>query len=440
MPLETVFGTLQAAGEAIMASGMPYHDSLHAALVAAYSVLLVPVVAFSILFYAIAVLGIRARRQPQPEPHDGPLPSVTVQIPTFNEPVAIRCAEACLAFDYPAKKLQIIIGDDSNYPTISKQIDAFAAKHRGRITVTRRGSNQGYKPGNLNYMLKHSKGEVLVIFDSDFMPEPGFLKRIVRPFADQQVACVQAKWSYANLGENVISKFASTLLMVYHNLLAPINQRLNVSLLFGSGEAVRRSVLQKLGGWKDWSMTEDVEFSLRALKEGYKNVYLKDLEVKGEVPFTQRGLSRQQKRWAYGNTRAFFDNIRWILLGKRFSLAQKSALTFTLLGYFSAPLFVAFAAVGFGVWFTGTPGSVDVFRFVTETGKILFLNSGFIFAGLVALARERWLHIGGKVFLSSLTYGILVSLSVFDGLIKAVTKRPMIWYMIPKKGNLMPAS
>lgn len=407
----------------------------HEVAIMLFNLVLIPVAIFSAIFYIIAIIGIKKHKgKNYSDLKVKQWPKVTIQIPTKNEKVAIRCAERCLSFDYPGK-FEVIIGDDSTDKSVSKEIDEFAKKHK-QIKVTRRGTNFGFKPGNLNHMLKYTNGDIIAIFDSDFLPTKNFLREIVKPFvADKKVACVQAKWDYDNLNQNRISRFATSILMVYHHLLAPINERLGVSLLFGSAEAVRKSTLEKLGGWKDWSMTEDVEFSLRVLKSGNKTVYLKDLCVPGEVPFNIRSLAKQQKRWAYGNAKAFFDNSRWLLFGKQFSIPQKIALLLTLVGYISAPFLVVFIILGFTTWFTGTPGVVDVPKFSWQTSQIFAINSGFLFATLVALRKEKRTRMIISVIGTSLTYGILVSVSVFDGLMKALAKKKMHWYLIRKVGN-----
>lgn len=410
----------------------------HEASALLFNMFLIPVAIFSAVFYIVAILSIRRKKESKyADVIVKKWPSVTVQIPTKDEIVALRCAEKCLAFDYKGD-FQVIIGDDSKDPASSRKIDEFARKNP-QVKVTRRGNNFGYKPGNLNHMLSFSKGEIIVVFDSDFIPPANFLQEIVKPFvADEKMACVQAKWDYINLGQNIVSKFASSILMVYHHLLAPINERLGVSLLFGSAEAVRTSALKKLGGWKEWSMTEDVEFTLRALKAGYKTVYLNDLLVPGEVPFNIRSLAKQQKRWAFGNAKAFFDNSRWILFGKQFSFLQKASLVITLVGYISAPFLVVFMLLGGITWFTGAPGVVDVAKFSSITGQMMLINSGFLFATLVALRKEKRARMIFSVVVASLTYGILVSISVFDGLMKALSKKKMHWYMIRKAGNEVP--
>ncbi|MBI4173956.1 MAG: glycosyltransferase [Candidatus Aenigmarchaeota archaeon] len=361
-------------------------------------------------------------------------PFVTVQIPTYNEPVALRCAVACLKLDYPKDRVEILIGDDSTDQQVSGMITAFARKHAGKVRVIRRKTNAGYKAGNLNNLLRHSKGEVVVVFDSDFVPARDFLKKAVQPFADEKIACVQSRWDFINADQNLVSKLASTILIVYHHLTMPLVNRYGMSFICGSAEAVRKSVLLELGGWQNGSLTEDTEFSLRVMQSGYRSVYLADLKTKGEVPFTFRGFKRQQMRWAYGTTKAFMDHAGMLVSGK-FSFTQKFYLAFILLGYVSAPV-LALLFISGTVNFITTPAApIDVAKFLSSLGKNMLLTSGFIVASTVALAKSRRLHMFLPAFLSSLTVGIIVSFSIANAFFKAVLKRPMEWYMIQKQGN-----
>ena len=406
---------------------------VHAFSTDIFHVLVVPVAIFSAFFYFFGFVGILQNKGVRRK-KTGYFPSVTVQIPTFNEPVAIRCAEHCMKMKYPKGKYEIIIGDDSSNKEVSDVIDDFARKHKGRIKVIRRPTNEGFKAGNLNNMLHHSKGEIIVIFDSDFVPPQDFLERIVQPFDDKKVACAQSKWSYINMDQSPTSKFASTVLMVYHNILARLNNAAGVALLFGSGEAVRKNTLEKLGGWQEGSVTEDVEFSVRALSKGYKIVYLPDLAVKGEVPYNVRSLRTQQRRWAYGNTKAFLEHKKSIFFGK-FSFVQKVLMSFTMLGYISSFFLVAFMFFGAVSFMTGEPSQINIMRLVLDVGINFILASGFTFAGIVALWKENKVGNTIVVFFSALTIGILVSLSVCNGIIKVIRGKPMYWTVIRKKGN-----
>ena len=410
-------------------------DVIHEFTFPVFQVFLLPMIFFSVFFYLLAISGIFLK--PNKRRYKGRFnwPLITIQIPTFNEPIALRCAKKCLELDYPENRLEIIIGDDSNDKNVSSLIDRFAKKHK-KIKITRRGSNIGFKPGNLNHMLKYSNGEIIVVFDSDFVPPKNFLKKVVPPFLeDERVGCVQAKWKYLNLKQNRVSKLASAALMVYQNILAVINQKNGVSLLFGSAEAVRKDTLVKLGGWQVGSLTEDVEFSLRLLKNGYKTVYVSDFKVPGEVPFTLKGYYRQQRRWAYGNIKVFLEHAKWLLFGRTLSAFQKSTVLLTLLGYLSAPFLIIFTLFGIVSFMTGNPEVIDFVKFSKETTWLFFVNGGFMFALITTLYKEKKLDMIWSVLASSVTVGFYTSVGIMVGIFNAILGRKMKWTLIEKRGN-----
>ena len=262
-------------------------------------------------------------------------PEVTVQIPTYNELAAIRCAKKCLDFDYPRDKYTIMIGDDSDNSDISETIQEFADKH-DNVQVTRRGHNLGFKPGNLNYMLSKTKGDIIVIFDSDFIPEKDFLKRIVTPFIEHQnISAVQARWKFIDRNKNLTTILGSTIGTLFHFICLPfINTYTKISFLCGSAEAIRKKDLIKLGGWRSGSFTEDIEFSLRLLKNGKKILYLEELECAGEVPHHAKDLYKQQMRWAYGVISSFKDHFTSIAKTTKINFKEKFFIWFFCSGYF----------------------------------------------------------------------------------------------------------
>jgi cellulose synthase/poly-beta-1,6-N-acetylglucosamine synthase-like glycosyltransferase len=222
--------------------------------------------------------------------------------------------------------------------------------------------------------------------------------------------------------------------MVYQRLIAPINEKLGVSLLFGSGEAVRKNLIVSLGGWQEGSLTEDVEFSVRALKSGYKILYLDNVKVSGEIPYTLKGLRTQQKRWAYGNLKAFLDHSNSILFGN-FSFRQKAMLLFTLLGYLSSFFFIPYIISSFIFFFSTPPAPIDWYKFSTETFKFVVATSGFMVAIATALSKERKLDMVSSVLSSALSIGIFTAASVCNGFLTALIGRKLQWNIIKKKGN-----
>ena len=371
------------------------------------------------------------------EKNDGELPFVTVQIPTFNELAAIRCAKSCLSFEYPKDKYEIIIGDDSNKPEISEKLQEFANEH-DLVKVIKRKNNEGYKPGNLNNMLEHSKGSILVIFDSDFMPQEDFLKRIVQPFMkDDKTAGVQARWAFVNASQNMITALGTTIVSIFHHVTIPfMHKSQKIAFLCGSAEAVRKEVLLKLGGWENGNFTEDIEFSLRLIKNGYRIEYLDDLECESEVPYTIRDLYRQQMRWAYGVISSWKKHFIGINKSKHINLLGKFYVQGILCsGYLLSLLLAGLFITGTLSLITHAPEPIKWGEFTFKLFRNIALTSGLLFASCIALMKANKSKLTLPMIASSFSYGLVVTYYVNVGIFKAVAKTPMEWYMLNKHGN-----
>lgn len=363
-------------------------------------------------------------------------PFVTIQIPTYNELAAIQCAKNCLNFDYPKDKYEIIIGDDSKDKEISKTLDEFA-KSEKIIRITRRGNNMGYKAGNLNHMLKFSKGEILVIFDSDFTPKRDFLKRIIAPFIhDKSIPAVQARWNSINAKQNIISTLGSTIISVCHKIMLPfIYKKRHFGFLCGSAEAVRKDLLIKMGSWKTGSLTEDIEYSLRLLKKDRRVVYLNDLECDGEVPHKAKDLYRQQMRWAYGVISSFKEHGKDITFNKKLTVEDKMYTYLDLSGYMISVLLMALFLTGFMSFITHTPEPINFVKFFSELGRNILLTSGLIVTSIIAQCMSKNAKSIPKIIGSFFSYGLVVVYYVNKGIYKAIFKKPMQWYMLNKNAN-----
>ncbi len=413
-------------------------DFLHNVFDNMFYVLLFIAFLASLIYLTISIFMMFKKHERKAEEScKGELPFVTVQIPTFNELAAIRCARSCLNFDYPKDKYEILIGDDSNNPDISKKLQEFA-KANSMVKVIKRESNAGYKPGNLNNMLGHSKGEIIVVFDSDFMPEEDFLARIVRPFMrDKNIAGVQARWKLVNFNQNMISALGSTIIYTCHHVTIPFMYgRRKITFLCGSAEAIRKSTLVELGGWENGNLTEDIEFSLRILEKGYKIEYMADLECNSEVPYTLKDLYKQQMRWAYGVVYSWKKHFISLARSKHLNWQDKLYMQCIFLsGYLVSVLLAGLFITGTLSFITHAPAPIEWGKLFYELARNILLTSGLIVASAVALVKAKKTKIALPMVASSFSYGLVVTYYVNVGIFKALAKVPMEWYMLNKQGN-----
>lgn len=402
-----------------------------------YLVLLVPVVFVSMLYYILSLTIIFLKKEKNTAKKLlKKYPFVSIQIPTYNDVVAIRCAERCLKMKYLKDRYEIIIGDDCTDKNISESIENFARKHPDMVKITRRPNRKGYKAGNLNNMLKYSRGEIIVIFDSDFIPPTDFLKKTIPHFENPKVACVQTRMGYLNPKQNIVTRYASSLLMMFHNFIIPLYNLVGLSFFCGSGAAIKKDILKEIGSWDENNITEDCEFSIRIIEHGYKNIYLHDEVSFGEVPFTLKGFINQQMRWGYGTNTTFINHLKSLMGHKKLGIHQKILLLLTIIGYVICPILIVFTASGV-VRSILEPSRAITYLDIFNTLFSFLVLSGFIFVGFFSLKKENKIEMFPSFIFGVLTVGILILITNSYALLKALFKKNMkTWNNTPKLGNL----
>src|SRR4029077_9881698 len=107
-------------------------------------------------------------------------PSVDVMIPIYSEPCDIleKTLIAAVAMRYPNKRIYIC--DDSHRLEVQKLAERYGATYL-------LGPRRHAKAGNLNNALTQSRGELIVIFDTDHIPVASFLEETVPYFVDPKL-------------------------------------------------------------------------------------------------------------------------------------------------------------------------------------------------------------------------------------------------------------
>jgi len=398
-----------------------------------YNLTLIPIIFFSISYILFSVMNLFLNEKRKRFPKLKELPFVSVQIPTFNDPIAERCVQKCTEFDYPRDRFEIMIVDDSTSIQTQLLLSRYEDKYRGLVKYIHRSSRQGFKPGALRNAMKQARGEVIVVFDADWIPKKDFLRKVVQPFSDPKVALVQTRQGFYNHKTNIITRFAAYLLMVYHAIMMPINNRLNCVFFCGTAGAIRRKPFEEVGGWNLDSITEDSDLIVRLLKKGYKTKYL-NIETPSEVPDTFEAFIKQQMRWCYGNVRVFMDNAKDIMFGKGFSLRQRLMITYITLGNLAAPIVVLMTIFGFSGWFLGEPSLFSWQDMITLGSRVL-LTAGFIIMGLIALFKLKRLGEFRHLILSLFTVGLVLAVANSIAFYRAVFNKGLHWHCTPKIAN-----
>jgi cellulose synthase/poly-beta-1,6-N-acetylglucosamine synthase-like glycosyltransferase len=234
------------------------------------------------------------------------LPRVTIQLPIYNEQYVVeQLIEQVSKMDYPHELLDIQILDDSTdetHPFTERLVAEYKATGLP-IEYIHRSHRHGYKAGALQNGLLTAKGEIVAIFDADFLPPADFLQRTVHFFADPKIGMVQTRWGYTNRHYNLLTEVQAMLLdghfVLEHVARSGAGKFFNFN---GTAGIMRMSMIEDAGGWQHDTLTEDSDLSYRAQLKGWKFVYVPSIECVSELPVETYGFQVQQSRWAKGLT------------------------------------------------------------------------------------------------------------------------------------------
>ncbi len=256
----------------------------------------------------LLMLYLKHRKNaPKPLRHfeDEELPTITIQLPTFNEMYVVeRLLEGVARIDYPKDKLHLQVLDDSTDETTQiarAKVDelcerGFDAEYVHRVDRT------GYKAGALENGLKTAKGELVMVFDADFVPEPNIIRKMIDHFTDPKVGMVQARWGHINREYSVLTKCQSMMLDGHFVIEHIARNRSGRFFNFnGTAGIWRKQTISDAGGWQHDTVTEDMDLSFRAQIKGWRFVYVPEALAPAELPCEMNSFKTQQFRWAKGS-------------------------------------------------------------------------------------------------------------------------------------------
>ena len=278
---------------------------------------------------ALAVLAVAGWRYRSPSAGGGG-GGGTVLVATRDEDAGLvrECVEAAIASRAVAR---VVVVDDSGEEGYGELRRALAGLEG--VVLLHREVNRGFKPGALNDGLRLAAGGHVIVADADTRLD-GFPEVAAALLASGYDA-VQASTRPARLTGLVGEAYAVATLF-RDAVLAPGCAALGLPFLSGYGYAVKRGVLEEVGGWSEDTVAEDLDLSLRLAARGVKYAFLSDVAVLDEPPAAMSSFRAQQRRWMRGSVQV---TLRGLRMARR-----PRALAFTLVAGAFTGLLVNVAA------------------------------------------------------------------------------------------------
>jgi cellulose synthase/poly-beta-1,6-N-acetylglucosamine synthase-like glycosyltransferase len=259
-------------------------------------------------FYNLPILvaGVKSLRQskqksPRKSAKREALPVFSIIVPVKNEEKVLgRLLNALTEVNYPPDKKEIIVVEDGSTDRSVDVCEDFAREQSLNIRIVQRLFSDG-KPSALNAGIKCAKGEIVGVFDADNVPSSDALLNVCKYFEDPQVAAVQGRTLSINSEENMLTRMISREEDIWYETYLRGKDALNLFVhLKGSCQFIRRDVLEKVEGFDENALSEDMELSAKTTEKGYKIKYAPDVRSWQESPSGLKQLFRQRVRWYRG--------------------------------------------------------------------------------------------------------------------------------------------
>ena len=242
--------------------------------------------------------------------NEGELPTVSILIPAHNEQVVIEnTLQAMINLKYPKDKLEVIPVNDNSTDETGSIVDEYAERYPFiRPLHTKPPTGGKGKSGALNQGLKHSTGDVIVVYDADNTPEPEAIYNLVLGLNnDKKAAAVVGKFRVSNANENLLTRFINVETLTFQWLdQAGRWHWFKMTTIPGTNFAIRRSVIEELGGWDEQAISEDTELSFRVYNAGYRIRFFPAAITWEQELETLKVWWKQRLRWAQGNQYVIF--------------------------------------------------------------------------------------------------------------------------------------
>jgi cellulose synthase/poly-beta-1,6-N-acetylglucosamine synthase-like glycosyltransferase len=375
------------------------------------------------------------QRQPCGPPlREADLPVYSVLVPLFRERAVLpQLIQALGSFSYPPDKLDIKLILEEEDMLMQAAVAALDLPPQFEVIVVPAGRPQT-KPRAMDYALPFCRGTLLTIYDAEDIPEPGQLRKAAERFlrAGPDLACLQAKLTFFNSGENWLTRqFTAEYAMLFGRLLPVLAAHRLPLPLGGTSNHFRTEVLRRVGAWDPYNVTEDADLGIRLARFGYDTGTL-DSFTDEEANTRLGNWMRQRARWLKGFLATWLVHMRHPLrLMREVGPAGFWVIQAATLGVFASSLLhplCLIAMLWVAVSETAAPGRTGLIFVVMAGVNLLVFVAGYLLSILLARQALRQHAITGwhGTLASMPIYWLLMSAAAWLALWQFVTQ-PFQW-------------
>lgn len=263
------------------------------------------------------------------------LPEVLIIVPCRNEAGVIeKNIKAVFNLDYPKDKLKVVYVDDGSTDGTT-QILKQKSSEFGFEWFRLEPSTKRTKSLALNEALKKFKfGELVYILDADFEPERRVLKIAVEILENEKLAMVTGKVIAEKPWANLVCAYATIEELVHQHITLSAQSKMGLgSAPMGGNYLIKRDVLEKLGGFDESMLLEDVDIALRFFEESERSAFAPQMFAYHHVPKSVKAFFMQHYFWSRGFNQAAKKHFRKILSSNKLTIGEKLTALFFSFGY-----------------------------------------------------------------------------------------------------------
>ena len=287
-------------------------------------------------------------------------PFVSIMIPAHNEEKVITSTvNNILSIDYP--NFEVIVIDDRSEDNTAEVIKKLEEEHENVKAIIRNKNDFPGKSAVLNDALKFAKGEAILVFDADATVEPDILKIMIPALEPEDVGAVQARKIIRNKDYNILTRCQNNEYTLDTHFQTGRDAVKGAVELRGNGELIKRTALEDIGGWNNYTITDDLDMSTRMHLKGWDVRFCADAKVYEEGVIYLFPLYRQRRRWVEGSIRRYLEFFGQVLVSKDMSLRASLDMTAYISEFILPTWFLWEILVRTSKYFLGIGTKNDVF-------------------------------------------------------------------------------